>query len=506
MCRSIGCGFPQGFRQPGSLAGTTTKAGRVIQVIDVFAGPGGLNEGFSSVEDASGNSVFRVAASFEMESNAVNTLILRAAMRRLRTDGRFHPDYYRFLNSEITEGQFRALPHIAQAMEIAATEVHQIELGPTERENVTSIIRGATSTDEPVVLIGGPPCQAYSLVGRARRKHDEKFLEDKKHFLFREYLDILQTVRPDVFVMENVKGLLSSRHGDDRMFQLIMSDLTANGDYEVRSLVVPVEQPRPGDFIIRAERFGVPQARHRVILLGIRKDAGRISDTLAPSLEHPTLGDVLSGLPAVRSRLSPLSADDAETWNWARQKGRVYAGREQDRRKPPPVARTHQPLLPNTMPQRIRDWLIDPALEKITLHEPRAHMETDLIRYEYLALMKEKHIVPRVNELPPALAPQHRNVASEGTPFTDRFKVQGRAGASSTIVSHMAKDGHHFIHPDPHQMRSLTVREAARLQTFPDNYFFTGSRTAQYQQVGNAVPPYLARQIANVVARILDRV
>lgn len=479
----------------------------MIQVIDVFAGPGGLNEGFSSVEDANGNPVFKVAASFEMEQNAVNTLVLRAAMRRLRSDGSFHRDYYRFLNGDITETEFRALPHVAEAIAAARSEVHQVELGPGERENVTATIQKATAGAEHVVLIGGPPCQAYSLVGRARRKHDQTFLEDKKHFLYREYLDILQTVKPTVFVMENVKGLLSASHGDTQMVDLILDDLTVGGDYEIRSLVVPTEHPRPTDFVIRAEQYGVPQARHRVILLGLRKDAHLEPDTITPTAEddRPDLIDAISGLPAMRARLTPRSQDNERDWELARAESRLHAGVKGRVNSIPPVGRAHvaATAVSTSLPESLRRWLLDDNLRNVTLHEPRAHMRSDLVRYGYLALMKEQDETPRVTDLPRYLRPAHKNVDAETTPFTDRFKVQGPSGPSSTIVSHMAKDGHHFIHPDADQMRSLTVREAARLQTFPDNYWFTGSRTAQYQQVGNAVPPYLAHQIARVVAKTL---
>jgi DNA (cytosine-5)-methyltransferase 1 len=130
-------------------------------------------------------------------------------------------------------------------------------------------------------------------------------------------------------------------------------------------------------------------------------------------------------------------------------------------------------------------------------------MEADLARYAYLAVLASRGVFPRVADLPPELKPRHRNVDEEEPPFTDRFKVQVWDRPSSTIVSHISKDGHYFIHPDPDQMRSLTVREAARLQTFPDDYWFHGSRTMQYHQVGNAVPPLLARQIAQRVADVL---
>lgn len=151
-------------------------------------------------------------------------------------------------------------------------------------------------------------------------------------------------------------------------------------------------------------------------------------------------------------------------------------------------------------------WLIDPKLAGVVQHEARSHMPEDLQRYFFAACFAEVAIAsPKIRDFPERLLPAHENVRNAEIPFEDRFRVQLRGSPSTTIVSHIAKDGHYYIHPDPTQCRSLTVREAARLQTFPDNYFFEGTRTEQYTQVGNAVPPFLARQLGRVVAQILGR-
>ena len=154
-----------------------------------------------------------------------------------------------------------------------------------------------------------------------------------------------------------------------------------------------------------------------------------------------------------------------------------------------------------------RDWVTRPAVGGVLLHEARSHMASDLARYLFAAsFASEFRYSPRLANYPAALLPEHKNaVSADGSspPFNDRFRVQCGHEPSWTIVSHIAKDGHYYIHYDPSQCRSLTVREAARLQTFPDDYFFEGTRTQQYMQVGNAVPPLLARSIAEIVRDLL---
>ena len=152
------------------------------------------------------------------------------------------------------------------------------------------------------------------------------------------------------------------------------------------------------------------------------------------------------------------------------------------------------------------DWFIDEQLTGVCNHSARSHIRSDLHRYFFASAFARVHArSPLLDDLPTQLLPNHRNVAEAllETKFNDRFRVQHAGRPSTTITSHIAKDGHYYIHYEPAQCRSLTVREAARLQTFPDNYIFEGPRTEQYQQVGNAVPPLLAHQIARIVADVL---
>lgn len=487
-----------------------------IPMVDLFAGPGGLNEGFSR---ASSSVVFRSAISIEKEHWAHETLVLRAAVR----SAGFPDEYYAFLNGEITEEQFRAVPRIAEAMQEELHRSPQLELGQAKRPENDELIRAALSrvdiehgSDKPWALIGGPPCQAYSLAGRSRRKHDETFAEDKKHFLYREYLHILDTFRPPVFVMENVRGMLSSKNKDSLIFRQIKQDLELEDSYTIFSLVsdkLP-EVLEPADFLIHAEQFGIPQARQRVILLGIRKDVLERVQSVPTLVTRSctTVRDAIGDLPPIRSSVSPRRNDSEALWADIRQHAAEIAVRHGLHEGTPSQSvpdRGGQRISQTSTPVRdvhLRDWLTDKRLTHVLQHESRAHMAKDLWRYFYWASFVELsggREQPNVKNVPKELVPDHKNIQRDDTPFTDRFRVQAWSGPSSTVVAHLAKDGHHFIHPDPMQMRSLTVREAARLQTFPDDYFFMGPRTAQYQQVGNAVPPLLAKQIGDVVGHLL---
>lgn len=486
----------------------------VIPVVDVFAGPGGLNEGFSGVTDREGR-VFNTVASIEMDKEAVETLRLRAALRKSIDEGGVPAIYQDFVSSRATQAELISHPAFAGAWKHALTEVHQHVLSEDSREIsdklVASALRDTLENDEPWVLIGGPPCQAYSLVGRSRRKHDLAFKDDHKHTLYREYLHLIATFRPHVFVMENVKGLLSSQHGGGPVFKAIESDLTKPGpglSYVLRSCVVDGDAGdlSPSDFIVRAEKFGVPQARHRVILIGFRSDVD--SSLFAPLVESPPVSveSVIGDMPRIRSGVSPRSRDTDTDWIEALR----LAGREAKVPLPesisvPSLSRGHIGTYTSQLDGDLGAWISAHPLEGISQHESRHHMQLDLARYAFLAFKLEQGKKLHVGELPPKLRPNHSNLDSESVPFTDRFRVQAPKGPSTTVTSHISKDGHYFIHYDPLQMRSLTVREAARLQTFPDNYYFMGGRTKQYHQVGNAVPPFLARQIGEIVAKVLGR-
>lgn len=479
----------------------------VFPIIDLFAGPGGLNEGFSSVRNERGNFVFSTLASFEMDTLACQTLRLRATYRELvRSGGDLQP-YFDYIEGRKTwysvlTGEFK------EAYLAAKSHVYQVELGEANRPKVDHFIAQKLGPEKERghwALIGGPPCQAYSLAGRSRRTGDELFAADHKHFLYREYLHILGKFKPTVFVMENVKGLLSSKNGDSSMFQTILSDLKrlpSGATYEIRSLVVDADPHEldPSDFIIRSEEYGVPQKRHRVILLGIRTDvAERVPRIVLKKADGPvTVRAALQTMPSVHTGTSARKPKVVRDWKT------IEAEALSEIRSLPTPSRP-EPAKPGTMAvDAFEGWIHERHLTSPVQHMPRTHMLSDLARYRVLAELAERlGKSPKYSDLPPALHPDHKNIGQVGTPFTDRFRVQVWDAPATTIVSHISKDGHYYIHPDPSQGRSLTVREAARLQSFPDNYFFEGPRTQQFHQVGNAVPPFLSKQIGEVVAEML---
>ena len=501
-----------------------------VPIIDLFAGPGGLGEGFASLKAHGGKTFFEIGLSIEKNPVAHRTLTLRAVFRRLRGT-RDVRHYYSYIRGEIDEAAFRRIPAVASAFTHAEREARCLELGKSDESGIDNEIRAALKDQDTWVLIGGPPCQAYSLAGRSRRAKDKAFHKDEKHFLYREYLRIIKVHKPTIFVMENVKGLLSSQHSGDPMFERIITDLSTPTDgleYEIRSFVKAgsADSLEPVDYVIAAERYGIPQSRHRVILLGVRKDAGvPRHELLVPAARPVTVRQTIDDLPRIRSRLS--RGDSLEAWRHAVQAGPAYlkGWRAENASSMMETMRAFAAAAMSATtggafiakdykrpkkPTEIQQWLHDRSLGGVCQHEARAHMASDLARYLFSASFAHSHgYFPRLNIFPPKLLPDHINVhierGDEAIPFKDRFRVQCRNEPATTVVAHIHKDGHYYIHYDPAQCRSLTVREAARLQTFPDNYFFAGNRTEQYTQVGNAVPPLLAHKLAKVVCSLLNQ-
>lgn len=506
-------------------------------VVDLFAGPGGLAEGFSAFE-ADDAHPFEICLSVEKEKSAHATLRMRSFLRQFGAD--FPAAYYDWLNGKTAEPDWS----MVFPKEWAAAEDEALNLTLGEPEAATMIDARLTAIKaefgDNTILVGGPPCQAYSLVGRARNRGIEGYVaeQDPRHYLYQEYIRILRYLKPAAFVMENVKGMLSSSVDGGKIFDRVLTDLeSAAGESSYELFALDPGGPRrlPGtgtkasDYVIRAEDFGVPQARHRVIVVGIRRNladglTAEDRPRLDPRSKKTSVSDVIELMPPLRSGVGGPQ-DDPQKWKTAideavelvldgeidlppqlearfRQQvadtGRVAAGSARL-----PRGATTPNRIDAGCPTDLANWLRHPKLHTLANHETRSHMAADLARYLFAAAFASvAGVSPKASLFPARLAPKHKNWTSGK--FADRFKVQVWDQPSSTVTSHISKDGHYFIHPDATQCRSLTVREAARLQTFPDNYIFRGNRTQQFVQVGNAVPPFLAFQIAGALWKALS--
>lgn len=535
-----------------------------IPVVDLFAGPGGLGEGFSSFSPkGERRHPFRIVLSVEKDDRANRTLRFRSFFRKLGEEDQLEV-LSRLAESEKPEKI--ELPKIYEHKpwrEAAVESAHEVlanrssqgrELGSKALppQTLTRMIRDRLDEDGLWAVIGGPPCQAYSLVGRSKIRsiQGKAFEKDERHYLYKQYLRILKVHRPPVFVMENVKGMLSSTVGGKRIVDQILSDLSSPGGtdgrgYRLFPFVKPADVSEqldpdfrkfsdPSVYVIRAEQHGIPQQRHRVIIFGIREDIPVDPDYLLPDVKRVSVHDVTRDLPHIRSKLSKhpslSSKHGSEEWAtaWAEAilqvRSCLSADVERDLRQHVKnrLRGVSADLMPGLhamkyskgrMSRLVDEYYRRLGSEHLFHHECKAHMATDLQRYFFLACYAEAASnegaarSAKLKDLPESLLPDHKNVDRddpEKTPHKDRFRVQLAGEPSSTIVSHISKDGHAFIHPDPLQCRSLSVREAARLQTFPDDYIFWGGNSARYHQVGNAVPPLLAKKLAGVVYGILN--
>ncbi len=412
-----------------------------VPVVDLFAGPGGLGEGFSALDSGTR---FRLALSVEMDPTARETLRLRSLFRKF-AEGQAPADYYAYVRGELP---FDDLAHRhPDEFEAADREAWCAQLGVEPARSVKRRVSEALggSRTEPFVLVGGPPCQAYSLVGRSRMRSalGEEFDSDHRHLLYREYLRILADHTPAIFVLENVRGLLSSQHRGERIFERIVDDLRKPGaalgirpsqgralEYELFP-IGPVVHPRllgnttnPEDFLLRAEELGLPQARHRVIVVGVHRDladhARAVLQSLVPTEAPATVADAIGDLPPLRSGIS-RSRDGAEEWvqcvraaarelRRGRQVSKEMIGElaKVEAELAVPVAGRGGEYVPGKSPRpRYRpDWFTDPRIKGVLNHATKGHIQPNLARYLFAAVFaRTTGRSPQVSEFPSGLLP-----------------------------------------------------------------------------------------------------
>ena len=456
--------------------GDSNRSSR-FYAIDLFAGCGGLSEGFRQAG-------FEVIAQVEMDKWACQTLIARHLYHELREAGKLNI-YKKYLKGDISQKKILdenpSISRLIQYRVIQASFGNDETVSILNRIETSKEIHGASHFH---VLLGGPPCQPYSLIGRSRDPF--RMTNDERHFLYTYYLETLERLKPDFFIYENVPGLFTARAKGKDIFKKILCDFSSlHPPYEI---IPPLQKisDDPRSYILNAADFGVPQNRKRLVLIGYRKSLTKNNagiKHLFTLLQKKGLKnrrkEYLSVADAIRD-LAPLKPGEGnDGWFGAYTPSSDLSGYQTRMRKGSPG---------------------------ILNHRARTHMASDLERYKYFI---EHHmngngaanLVDLINDRPD-LIPLHQTKDK----FLDRFKVQWWSKPASTITAHICKDGHYYIHPDIDQCRSFTVREAARCQSFQDNFIFEGPRTEQFKQVGNAVPPSMAFCIAKMIMKQLRKI
>lgn len=420
------------------------ESGSTMNFIDLFAGAGGLSEGFIQAG-------FNPIAHVEMNAMAAATLETRAAYHYMKKHRPLMRWYYEYERGNITrERLFQYIPD-----EVTKTVINA-EMSPGNIADIFKQIDGIMQEDhvnKVNIIVGGPPCQAYSLVGRAQSSHMlVPMSEDPRNELYKMYTRFLKKYQPDMFVFENVAGLKTARKGES--FKNLQAQLRRVG------YVIECHEQNAVD-------FGVLQNRRRLIIIGWRKGTNYHYPVFEKIQSNTLVNDLLSDLPVLE------------------RGGQEFAYRV-------PCAQASK---------YIKDNQLRTCRDVLTHHVVRDNTPRDVEIYRRtIEAWNNGHQRLKYADLPEELK-THRNQ----TAFADRFKVvEGDCTSCHTVLAHLSKDGHYFIHPDINQCRSISVREAARLQTFPDSYYFEGNRTSQYVQIGNAVPPIMARRIAEAILKTME--
>lgn len=408
---------------------------RPLNYIDLFAGAGGLSEGF--IKEG-----FNPLAHVEMNKAACDTLKTRVAFHHLKEQDKLEI-YYKYLREEITRKElWDNIP------ESKINSVINSEISSDSIDSIFEKINVLSEGKKIDLIIGGPPCQAYSIIGRARDPKNMR--DDPRNFLYKLYVQFLEMYKPKMFVFENVPGIISAKNGEH--FEKIKKAIEDAGyafDYK----------------ILNANEFNVLQDRKRVIIIGWRKNR-KTSYPLFENIhtKNSIMKDLFNDLP-------PLQ-------NGSGQMGVVNYKKASTK--------------------YLEETGIRNCIDFTTQHISRPNNDNDLEIYRIAVEQWGEGKRLNYGTLPKRLI-NHKNTTS----FTNRFQVVNGSGNSHTVVAHIAMDGHYYIHPDIKQNRSITVREAARIQSFPDDFYFEGGRTAAFKQIGNAVPPLMAKGIAEKIREII---
>ena len=385
---------------------------------------------------------FNPISHIEMNPEACQTIRTRAAYHHLKSIDNLDL-YYNYIKGTVKQDAF-----YSEIPEEIINSVLNIEINDN---TISGIFETIKQTNKQVdLIIGGPPCQAYSLVGRSR---DPKNMEeDPRNKLYIQYGRFLKEFQPKAFVFENVPGLLNANKGQH--FKNLKTYFRKIG-YEVYP------------DLLNASDYGVVQARKRIIIVGWKKENDFGFPEFEKIINEFTVNDAFKDLP----KLNP--GDALNVTDYTTEKS-----------------------------EYLQKFELRNGVSFVTQHISRPHNERDLSIYK-TALKKWNFNQERLKypDLPVELK-THKNESS----FVDRFKVVDGNGFSHTVVAHIAKDGHYYIHPDIKQCRSISIREAARLQSFPDDFYFEGSRSAAFKQIGNAVPPLMAYAIAQKVRELLWKI
>ncbi len=420
------------------------------KMIDLFAGCGGLEDGFMQ------SGKYEDIAAVEWLQPQVKTLI-----HRLKTKWNIKDADERVMCFDVQKEE--ELFHgweddsVAPSRELLPNgKESRYKTGPYgSGKGLDYFVNAANGID---IIIGGPPCQAYSVAGRVRDENGMK--DDYRNYLFEHYLSVVNRYRPKVFIFENVPGMLSAMPDGTPITQLIRNGFESI-DYEIVNDLKKYAK-------INASDYGVPQHRERLIILGIRKDVCNDPQKL--------LRDFYTNLLPQYKVSHKVTVEEAI--------GDL-----------PPI----YPLINNTSKNRI--GYTKPECNT-TWHRARHHSLRDIEIYKMLA----DDILSGRNEYADSqsLSALYEERVGAKSPI-HRYHVLRKDEPSTTIISHLDRDGNRFIHYDPKQSRDITPREAARIQSFDDDFEFIGNQTDTYIMIGNAVPPKLAKCVALAVAEILDR-